>query len=141
MKLGQKYSFKDENGNEREVLWMESVLDMKRYFTHNVFCPYSGFSLVKESELTDIWDRLDTVIHEKINKVCYIDGRNPIEKSELIYISSGAFKKGLEIFSDYLDSKMPQEVIDEIDGGQNSYLPAQFQYVRLIDGTILQDTD
>lgn len=73
MKVGQKYSFIDKNGNERETIWMESILDMRRYFTHNVFCPFSGFSLVKENELNKIWDRLDLAIHKQINKASYLD--------------------------------------------------------------------
>lgn len=122
MKLGQKYIFKDENENEREVVWMESVLDMKRYFTHNVFCPVSGFSLVKENELSSIWDRLDISIHNQINKVCYIDGCNLIERSQLTVVPY----QGLEMFSEYLNREMPQEVIDEITDEENSFLPAQF---------------
>ena len=116
MKLGQKYSFKDKNGNEREVIWMQSVLDMERYFNHNVFCSYSGFSLVKEDELGAIWDRLDKVTHNKINKTQYINGRNPIE---------------------YFNNNIPQQVIDELDDEQNSFLPAQFQFVRLLDGRVI----
>ena len=133
MKVGQKYSFIDKNGNERETIWMESILDMRRYFTHNVFCPFSGFSLVKENELNKIWDRLDVAIHKQINKASYLDNGD-----QIIFFDHS--RKGLEHLNNYLNSKAPEQVLWEIEDEQNSFLPPQFQFVTLNDGTVLQDT-
>ena len=59
MRIGEKYLYKDRNGNYQKSIWIESCLDMARYFNDNVLCPNTGFSLVDSSRLKILWKDLD----------------------------------------------------------------------------------
>lgn len=68
MKLGQHYIYKDRQGRDQEKIWIESVLDLQRYFDENVYCIDSGFCLAKGRNFPKLWKTVDSRI-QKLLKV------------------------------------------------------------------------
>lgn len=113
--------------------WIESVLDMQRYFNNNVYCPDTGFSLSKKQNYEELWYSLPTreqrLLFDSINHVL-LEWEflfQPEHYGNLTISRPGSHGNALLEFSRYLDSKMPDEVmwdmIDNTDPITDQYYP------------------
>lgn len=123
MKIGDKYQFKNSRGEMETRTWIESVLDMQRYFDDNVYCPDTGFRLSKKDKYEDLWMSVPTreqrLLFDSINSILpeWEFLFQPEHYGNIIISRPGSHGNDLLEFMRYTDAIMPDEVLnDYIDG-------------------------
>ena len=121
MKEGQKYWYVDDYGEQHTRTWIGSILDYQRYFAGNVYSVHSGFSLVRENEMKDVWSKLDRRYQRNIeDQERYTSSPSLMEDvgSELFWLTPNG--RTMQSLSNWFFECMPDNVLNDYVEGMDT---------------------